>query len=151
MTTTAPDRTSNLKLKMETREARIGIVGMGYVGLPLALLFSSERFRVTGFDIAQDKVNILNAGGSYIVRILPDAIQAAQQAGFRATSDYSRIAEMDASSSASPPRSTTTTSPTSATSSAPSSPSPPIFMMASSSSSKAPPTPAPPRRSFLLF
>ncbi|MGA2652103.1 MAG: nucleotide sugar dehydrogenase [Terracidiphilus sp.] len=96
MTTTAPDRTSNLKLKMETREARIGIVGMGYVGLPLALLFSSERFRVTGFDIAQDKVNILNAGGSYIVRILPDAIQAAQQAGFRATSDYSRIAEMDA-------------------------------------------------------
>ena len=96
MTTTAPDRTAHLKLKMESREARIGIVGMGYVGLPLALLFSGEKFRVTGFDIAEDKVNVLNAGGSYIVRILPDAIQSAQQAGFLATSDYSQIAEMDA-------------------------------------------------------
>jgi len=96
MTTAAIDRTAQLKLKMETREARIGIVGMGYVGLPLSLLFSGEKFRVTGFDIAEDKVKILNAGGSYIVRILPEAIQSAQQAGFQATSDYSRIAEMDA-------------------------------------------------------
>ena len=96
MTLTVPDRTSSLKLKMETREARIGIVGMGYVGLPLALLFSGEKFRVTGFDIAEDKVSILNSGGSYIVRILPAAIQSAQQSGFHATSDYSHIAEMDA-------------------------------------------------------
>ncbi len=96
MTTATVTRLTELKHKIETREARIGIVGMGYVGLPLALLFSGERFRVTGFDIAMDKVNILNAGGSYIVRILPAAIQAAQQAGFSATSDYSRIAEMDA-------------------------------------------------------
>jgi UDP-N-acetyl-D-glucosamine dehydrogenase len=96
MTTVTPDRAAPLKLKMETREARIGIVGMGYVGLPLALLFSSEKFRVTGFDIAEDKINILNAGGSYIVRILPDAIRTAHQAGFQATSDYSQIAEMDA-------------------------------------------------------
>jgi len=81
---------------METREARIGIVGMGYVGLPLALLFSGERFRVTGFDIAPDKVKALNAGGSYIVRILPAAIQQAQQAGFRASADYAEIAQMDA-------------------------------------------------------
>jgi UDP-N-acetyl-D-glucosamine dehydrogenase len=69
---------------------------MGYVGLPLALLFSGERFRVTGFDIAPDKVKALNAGGSYIVRILPAAIQQAQQAGFRATADYAEIAQMDA-------------------------------------------------------
>ena len=81
---------------METREARIGIVGMGYVGLPLALLFAAERFRVTGFDIAADKVAKLNAGGSYIVRILPEAILEAQRAGFRATADYSEIAAMDA-------------------------------------------------------
>ena len=81
---------------METREARIGIVGMGYVGLPLVLLFSNERFRVTGFDIALDKVSTLNAGGSYIVRILPEAIQGAQKAGFRATADYAGIAQMDA-------------------------------------------------------
>jgi len=84
------------KQRIETREARIGIVGMGYVGLPLALLFSGEKFRVTGFDIAADKVATLNRGGSYIVRILPEMIQQAQKSGFSATADYSEIAEMDA-------------------------------------------------------
>ena len=93
MASSNSDRLAELKRRMETREARIGIVGMGYVGLPLALLFSGERFRVTGFDIAQDKVDTLNAGGSYIVRILPEAIQQAQKAGFRATADYSEIAQ----------------------------------------------------------
>jgi UDP-N-acetyl-D-glucosamine dehydrogenase len=96
MTVETENRLVELKHKMETREARIGIVGMGYVGLPLALLFSNERFRVTGFDIAQDKVKALNEGRSYIVRILPAAIQEAQTAGFSATSDYSQIANMDA-------------------------------------------------------
>jgi UDP-N-acetyl-D-glucosamine dehydrogenase len=85
-----------LKQKMQTREARIGIVGMGYVGLPLALLFSQEGFRITGFDIEPTKVDTLNAGGSYIVRILPGQIQAAQESGFHATADYSEIAAMDA-------------------------------------------------------
>ena len=65
------DRLAGLKQKIESREALIGIVGMGYVGLPLALLFSGERFKVTGFDIEPGKVKTLNAGGSYIVRILP--------------------------------------------------------------------------------
>ena len=96
MTVPVESRLAEIKHKIETREARVGIVGMGYVGLPLALLFSGERFRVTGFDIAEDKVSTLNAGGSYIVRILPAAIQEAQEAGFRATSDYSLIAQMDA-------------------------------------------------------
>ncbi len=91
-----PNQLSNLKQKMESREARIGIVGMGYVGLPLALLFARERFRVTGFDIAADKVATLNTGESYIVRILPEAILEARRAGFRATTDYSEIAAMDA-------------------------------------------------------
>jgi UDP-N-acetyl-D-glucosamine dehydrogenase len=96
MTTASVDRLVELKQKIETRQARIGIVGMGYVGLPLALLFSGERFQVTGFDIAPDKVATLNAGGSYIVRILPADIQQAQKFGFRATADYSEIALMDA-------------------------------------------------------
>ena len=96
MTPVTGSRLSDLKLRIESREARIGIVGMGYVGLPLALLFSGERFHVTGFDIAPDKVNTLNAGGSYIVRILSGEIQQAQRAGFRATADYSEIAQMDA-------------------------------------------------------
>ena len=96
MTTETMSSFTRLKQKMESREARIGIVGMGYVGLPLALLFSAERFRVTGFDVAKDKVATLNSGGSYIVRILPAEVQAAQKAGFRATADYAEIAQMDA-------------------------------------------------------
>ncbi len=96
MTTALGSPLAALKDKMESREARIGIVGMGYVGLPLALLFSGERFRVTGFDIEPAKVATLNAGGSYIVRILPGQIAEAQKSGFRATADYSEIARMDA-------------------------------------------------------
>ncbi|MFZ0744260.1 MAG: nucleotide sugar dehydrogenase [Terracidiphilus sp.] len=96
MTIAATDSLVALKQMLEKRQAQIGIVGMGYVGLPLALLFSAERFKVTGFDIAPDKVRTLNGGGSYIVRILPEMIQEAQQAGFRATADYSEIARMDA-------------------------------------------------------
>jgi UDP-N-acetyl-D-glucosamine dehydrogenase len=96
MTIEAESQIAAFKQKIDTREARIGIVGMGYVGLPLALLFSDRRFRVTGFDIEAAKVNTLNAGGSYIVRILPAEIQAAQKAGFHATADYSEIAQMDA-------------------------------------------------------
>jgi UDP-N-acetyl-D-glucosamine dehydrogenase len=86
----------DLKERIDARKARIGIVGMGYVGLPLALLFSDEGFRVTGFDIATEKVRILNGGNSYIVRILPAEIQRAQRSGFQATSDYSEIVQMDA-------------------------------------------------------
>ncbi|MFZ1011849.1 MAG: NAD(P)-binding domain-containing protein, partial [Terracidiphilus sp.] len=96
MTTVASRSLAELKQKIETREARVGIVGMGYVGLPLALLFSDERFKVTGFDIAEDKVATLNRCGSYIVRILPEMIQQAQKSGFHATADYSEIERMDA-------------------------------------------------------
>ena len=82
--------------KLEDRSARIGIIGLGYVGLPLVLLFSEQKFRVTGFDIDEQKVATLARGGSYIVRIPPTEIQTAQAAGFEPTSDYSRVAEMDA-------------------------------------------------------
>ena len=96
MATVASGPAAEVQSKIGTRQARVGIVGMGYVGLPLALLFSGQKFRVTGFDIAADKVDTLNAGGSYIVRILPEMIREAQKAGFRATADYSEIATMDA-------------------------------------------------------
>jgi UDP-N-acetyl-D-glucosamine dehydrogenase len=96
MATVAAGSLAEIKNRIESRQARIGIVGMGYVGLPLALLFSGEKFRVTGFDIAADKVKTLNEGGSYIVRILPEMIREAQKAGFHATADYSEIAAMDA-------------------------------------------------------
>jgi len=89
------DRVAETKRRIENREARIGIVGMGYVGLPLALLFSGERFAITGFDIDDRKVQTLNRGDSYIVRISVDEIGSAREAGFSATADYGRIAEMD--------------------------------------------------------
>ncbi|MGH9668627.1 MAG: nucleotide sugar dehydrogenase, partial [Terriglobales bacterium] len=65
-------------------------------GLPLALLFSEERFPVTGFDVDANKVETLSSGGSYIYRIPPTDIQAARKRGFTATADYSKIGEMDA-------------------------------------------------------
>jgi len=92
---TSFDRMIALKRRIASREAAIGIIGMGYVGLPLALLFSEERFKVTGFDIDARKVETLNAGGSYIVRIPATEIELARQTGFRATADYSQIAQMD--------------------------------------------------------
>jgi len=95
VTLTSLDRVADIKDRIETREARIGIVGMGYVGLPLALLFSEERFAITGFDIDSRKVERLNGGASYIVRIPDTEIQSAQSKGFQATADYEQIAHMD--------------------------------------------------------
>jgi UDP-N-acetyl-D-glucosamine dehydrogenase len=82
--------------KLDDRTARVGVIGLGYVGLPLVLLFSEQKFRVTGFDIDTEKVATLARGGSYIVRIPGTEIQAAQAAGFEPTTDYTRIADMDA-------------------------------------------------------
>lgn len=95
MATASLDRISVIKRRIETREARIGVVGMGYVGLPLALLFTEERFGVTGFDIDSRKVETLNQCGSYIVRIPPTEIASARQKGFVATTDYEQIENMD--------------------------------------------------------
>ncbi len=88
--------TADLQSLIASRQARIGIIGMGYVGLPLTLLFSAQQFRVTGFDVDAAKVGALNSGRSYIVRIPAAEIVCAQAAGFRATSAYTEIAEMDA-------------------------------------------------------
>ena len=82
--------------RIDARETQIAIIGLGYVGLPLALLFSEERFRVTGFDIDAKKVATLNDGRSYIHRIEPEHIAAARTAGFRATTDFSELRECDA-------------------------------------------------------
>lgn len=87
---------SELKNKIQQRQARVAIIGLGYVGLPLALLYSEQDFPVTGFDIDTRKVSTLNAGGSYIYRITAPEIQRARTQGFAATSDYSQIEKMDA-------------------------------------------------------
>src|SRR5882757_179257 len=91
----AGSQSQELKQRIESRTARVGIIGLGYVGLPLALLFSEKGIRVTGFDIDEAKVTTLNGGGSYIVRISPAEIGRARTNGFEATSDYDRLREMD--------------------------------------------------------
>lgn len=85
-----------LRSRIEARSAKVGVVGLGYVGLPLALLFNEQSFPVTGFDIDTGKVNALNNSASYIYRIPSTEIAAARATGFSATSDYARIATMDA-------------------------------------------------------
>jgi len=87
---------TDFKSKIEKRQAQVGIIGLGYVGLPLALLYSEQKFRVTGFDIDQRKVDTLNTGGSYIFRITPEEIAGAREFGFKATADYAKLTEMDA-------------------------------------------------------
>ena len=87
---------SALKSKIEAKQARVAVIGLGYVGLPLALLYTGEGFPVTGFDIDQRKVSTLSQGGSYIFRIAVAEIQAAKARGFSATYDYSQLAQMDA-------------------------------------------------------
>ncbi len=93
---TAVSLAQDLKTKIATRTAKIGVIGLGYVGLPLTLLFTEETFAVTGFDIDARKVTTLGEGGSYIFRIPAEQIQAALRQGFKATSEYARITEMDA-------------------------------------------------------
>ena len=81
--------------RYQDKEAIIGIVGLGYVGLPLLLRYTQVGFKVIGFDIDNFKVDSLNAGKSYIEHIAADKIQAAQSL-FEATTDFSRIGECDA-------------------------------------------------------
>ena len=87
---------TDLKKKIEARTARVGIIGLGYVGLPLALLFTDEKFVVTGFDVDASKVETLNSGSSYIYRIAAQQIAKARSHGFNATADYRKVGEMDA-------------------------------------------------------
>jgi UDP-N-acetyl-D-glucosamine dehydrogenase len=82
--------------RVEDRETHVAILGLGYVGLPLMLLFSEAGFRVTGFDIDHTKVDSLQRGVSYIHRIPSADIAAARAAGLSATSDFSLLRECDA-------------------------------------------------------
>ena len=82
--------------KIATRDAVIGVVGLGYVGLPLILRFAEVGYRVIGFDIDASKVAALNAGRSYIEHIGAAQIAAARKSGFEATTEFSRAGEADA-------------------------------------------------------
>jgi UDP-N-acetyl-D-glucosamine dehydrogenase len=82
--------------RLEARTAKIGVIGLGYVGLPLSLLLSEAGFTVTGFDIDTKKVTDLEAGRSYIFRIPATEIQSARQQGFTATTDFAHLSDQDA-------------------------------------------------------
>jgi UDP-N-acetyl-D-glucosamine dehydrogenase len=87
----------NLKDKIRDRKARIGIIGLGYVGLPLAVEFAKEGFDVTGFDVDESKVTEINAGRSYIGDVTTADVAAAVNAGrLHATTDMSKLHDMDA-------------------------------------------------------
>ncbi|UIJ44442.1 nucleotide sugar dehydrogenase [Sphingomonas cannabina] len=85
-----------ISLKMENKSAVIGVIGLGYVGLPLALRFSEVGYPVLGFDIHPGKVERLNAGETLIEHIPSSAVAAARSRRFSATTDFSRIGEADA-------------------------------------------------------
>lgn len=87
---------SDLVKKLNEKKAIIGIVGLGYVGLPLMLRYAEVGYKVIGFDIDQSKVDALRKGRSYIEHISGQAIQEAVAKGFEPTTDFSRAAEADA-------------------------------------------------------
>ena len=87
---------TSLQERLTQNKAVVGIYGLGYVGLPLALRFVEVGVKVLGFDIDPAKVEMLNAGGSYIERLTPDLIGQARARGFAATTDFARTHEVDA-------------------------------------------------------
>lgn len=82
--------------KLNNKSAIIGIVGLGYVGLPLVLRYVEVGYKVLGFDIDQAKVGSLNQGLSYIEHISSGSIASSLELGFEATTDFSRASEADA-------------------------------------------------------
>ena len=86
-----------LQRKLEDKTAQVGVIGLGYVGLPLALLFARKGFSTTGFDIDPAKVEKLERGESYISHIPPAAIaEEVERKHFRATDDFVALEAMDA-------------------------------------------------------
>src|SRR6267378_4259978 len=98
MQTTLGTRTTAevLEEKISRRTARVGIVGLGYVGLPLAVEFAKAGFSVTGIDLNEDKVASLNRSDSYIQDISADVLRPlVESKKLRATTDFSVIADLD--------------------------------------------------------
>lgn len=83
-----------IKALFTEKNATIGIVGLGYVGLPLALRFAEQGYSVIGFDIDQDKVSSIESGKSYISHIAGERVSSA--VSLTATTDFSRVSDVDA-------------------------------------------------------
>jgi UDP-N-acetyl-D-glucosamine dehydrogenase len=86
----------NLLDRIRKKQVRVGVIGLGYVGLPLAVEFAKAGLDVTGFDVDQTKVDLINKGTTYIPDVDAKEMQACVTAGkLRATSDMGKLAEMD--------------------------------------------------------
>jgi len=87
---------ATLEEKIKARTARVGIIGLGYVGLPLAVEFARAGFPVTGIDVQESKVARLNRGDSYVQDVPTDVLRPLVEAGkFHATADFSLVRELD--------------------------------------------------------
>ena len=84
-----------LRKRIQNREIRVGIIGLGYVGLPLAIRFSEEGFKTIGLDIDTEKIDKLNRGESYIRHIDLEKIINTVKNGFTATNKFNEIANID--------------------------------------------------------
>src|SRR5437773_1445566 len=87
---------TQLMNQLNNKNATIGIIGLGYVGLPLALRFSEVGYKVVGIDIDDEKIIKLNRGKSYLEHVSSAKIISANATGLRTTSDFSAIADTDA-------------------------------------------------------
>ena len=100
MTLTRPpahELEARLRQRIEDRTAVVGVLGLGYVGLPLALAFSRAGLKVIGFDVDAGKVQTLNSGHSYLGHIDTESVRiAVQQASLEATQDFDRLSDPDA-------------------------------------------------------
>jgi UDP-N-acetyl-D-glucosamine dehydrogenase len=91
-----PATAAILEEKIRSRRARVGVVGLGYVGLPLAVEFAKAGFAVTGIDISEEKIRRVNAGDSYVGDISSSTLAPLVEAGrLRATTDFSAVLELD--------------------------------------------------------
>ena len=87
----------DLKEKLEKKEAKIGIIGLGYVGLPLATDFADHGFQVLGIDSDPTKVDLLNKGQNYIADVSDQRLKRVVEKGFfKATTSYDQVGELDA-------------------------------------------------------
>ena len=91
-----PENAQQLHDRLQSKEAVIGVIGLGYVGLPLISAFFHKGFSALGFDVDPKKIEALNGGRSYIKHIADDEVAAWREAGkFEATADFARMAEAD--------------------------------------------------------
>ncbi len=86
----------DLLQRIQKRDAIVGVIGLGYVGLPLVMAFEKAKFRVVGFDLDEEKVRLLNEGKSYIKHIAEEGTKALKERGlFHATTDFAQLRDVD--------------------------------------------------------